>query len=165
MVQVYTGNGKGKTTAAIGIAVRARGAGIKVFMAQFVKSSKCSESKVLARLGVRVKQYGSGFIKGRPDQRALERGRTGLVEVTKALRSGRYGLVILDEANVAVKYGVLDFKDLLRVITKRQKDVEVVITGRYAHPKVLKAADLVTEMKEVKHYYKKGLKARRGIEF
>jgi len=166
MVHVYTGNGKGKTTAAFGLAVRAVGAEKNVYIAQFVKGMKYSELNSLAKIEkIEIKQYGLNyFINGKAEQEDIEAARKGLAEVTEILKSGEYELVILDEANIAVYYQLFSAAELIEVIEKRAPEVEVVITGRYAQDKIIEYADLVTEMKEIKHYYKKGIKARVGIE-
>ena len=166
MVHVYTGNGKGKTTAAFGLAVRAVGAEKKVYIAQFVKGMKYSELNSLSKIEkIEIKQYGLNyFINGKAEQADIEAARNGLAEVAEILKSGEYELVILDEANIAVYYQLFSAADLIEVIEKRNPEVEVVITGRYAEDKIIESADLVTEMKEIKHYYKKGVKARVGIE-
>ena len=166
-IQVYTGNGKGKTTAALGLAVRAAGAGLQVFIAQFVKKMKCSEHALLDELSNRitVKQYGKGLIMGRkPSSADIKAAQAGYAEVKNILVSGEYDVVILDEANVATHLGLLPVQDLLDLMTIKPKNVELVITGRYADAKVIKAADLVTEMREIKHYHERGVGARRGIE-
>lgn len=167
-IQVYTGNGKGKTTAALGLVMRAAGAGLKVFIVQFVKKKICSEHRMLERFGdlVTIRQHGKGFILKRKANRSdIEAARAGLDEVREAMRSKKYDVVILDEANVAVKCGLMRADDLLELISVKPANVELVITGRYADERVLQAADLVTEMKEVKHYRKKGVRARVGIEY
>ncbi len=166
-VQVYTGDGKGKTTAAIGLAIRAAGAGFKVFFAQFLKSGEYSEHKALERFSdlIEVRQYGRGcFIKGTPEKEDIEAAKRGLLEIREVVNSGKYRLVILDEANIAVYYGLIEVDDLLDIIRNRPDHVEIVITGRKADPRIIEEADLVTEMKEIKHYYKKGVLAREGIE-
>jgi cob(I)alamin adenosyltransferase len=166
-VQVYTGNGKGKTTAALGLAMRAVGAGHRVFIAQFIKKRRCSEHILLEELRDRItlRQYGTGFLMGeKPSKTAVQAARTGYEEVREALFSKRYDVVILDEANVAVRYGLITAQDLLELMALKPKKVELVITGRYADERVIQAADLVTEMREVKHYREKGVSARRGIE-
>ncbi len=166
-IQVYTGNGKGKTTAALGLALRAAGAGLKIFMAQFIKQTKCSEHALLDELGDRitVKQYGRGLIMGRkPSPDDIKAARDGYEEVKNILLSNAYDVVILDEANVAAHYGLLSVQDLLALMAAKPKGVELLITGRYADEKVMEAADLVTEMRELKHYRKQGVSARRGIE-
>ena len=155
-VQVYTGEGKGKTTAALGLALRALGAGRRVHLAQFVKHTRSSEHAVLARLGgmVTVRQYG-----GTPE------GVTeGMAELRAALLGGHYGLVIADEISVAVALRQVPLDDLLALLALRPDPVELVITGRWAHPEVVRRADLVTEMREVKHYHRQGVLARQGIE-
>lgn len=166
MVHVYTGNGKGKTTAAFGLAVRAVGAEKNVYIAQFVKGMKYSELNSLAKIEkIEIKQYGLNyFINGKAEQEDIEAARKGLAGVAEILKSGEYQLVILDEANIAVYYQLFSADELIEVIEKRAPEVEVVITGRYAEDKIIEYADLVTEMKEIKHYYKKGIKARVGIE-
>ncbi|MBW2049802.1 MAG: cob(I)yrinic acid a,c-diamide adenosyltransferase [Deltaproteobacteria bacterium] len=166
-VQVYTGNGKGKTTAALGLALRALGAGLRVYMAQFIKGSGYCELKALERLSgsVTFKQYGLGFFINRePDENDVIAAREGLKQVRRIMCSGKYDLVILDEANMAVDYGLFSVEDLLDFIKARPENVELVITGRKAHPRIVEAADLVTEMREIKHYYRKGVEARTGIE-
>jgi cob(I)alamin adenosyltransferase len=166
-VQVYTGNGKGKTTAALGLAVRAAGAGFRIFIAQFIKKRKCSEHALLEELSdrVTVRQYGKGLIMGRkPSAADTKAAREGYEEVKDILLSKEYDLVIIDEANVAVRYGLITAQDLLELMALKPKKVELVITGRYADERVIEAADLVTEMREIKHYAKQGVSARRGIE-
>ncbi len=166
-LQVYTGDGKGKTTAAIGLAIRAAGAGMRVLLAQFVKGMKYSEISLLERLDdlITVKQYGREcFIYRKAEKEDVEAARSGLHEVEAALVNGMYDLVILDEASIAVHYDLFNARELLRVISKRKKECEVVVTGRKAPPELIEAADLVTEMKEVKHYYRRKVKARKGIE-
>jgi cob(I)alamin adenosyltransferase len=166
MVHVYTGKGKGKTTAAFGLAIRAVGAGKNVYIAQFVKGMKYSELKSLKKIEkIKIKQYGLNyFIKGKAEQEDINAARKGLNEVTTILKSGEYELVILDEANIAVYYDLFSVGQLIEALEKRAEEVEVVITGRYAADKIIEYADLVTEMKEIKHYYQKGVKARIGIE-
>ncbi|MEW5734447.1 MAG: cob(I)yrinic acid a,c-diamide adenosyltransferase [Thermodesulfobacteriota bacterium] len=166
-VQVYTGNGKGKTTAALGLCLRAAGAGMRVFVAQFLKSGDYSEIKALARFSelVTIKQYGMGrFVKGKPTEEEVASGRRGLAEAEQALLSGAYDVVVLEEANVAAYFGLFPVSGLLSLMAKKPEGVELVITGRNAAPEVMEAADLVTEMREIKHYYQKGVQARVGIE-
>jgi len=166
-VQVYTGDGKGKTTAALGLAVRAAGAGLRVFIGQFIKGLHYSELDGLARYAdlITIRQYGRGCFIGRtPDPADVAAAREGLDEVRRAIASGEYPLVILDEANVAVRYGLFSIDDLLAVIDAAPPGVERVVTGRHAHARLVERADLVTEMTEVKHYYTRGVVARDGIE-
>jgi cob(I)alamin adenosyltransferase len=166
MIQVYTGNGKGKTTAAFGLAIRAVGAGKNVFIGQFVKGMKYSELKSLTNIdNIEIKQYGLDyFINGKTDKANIDEARKGLEEVKKILKSGKYDLVILDEANIAVYYDLFSAKELIEVIDVRKNNIEVVITGRYAADEIIEKANLVTEMKEIKHYYNQGVEARIGIE-
>jgi cob(I)alamin adenosyltransferase len=168
-LQVYTGNGKGKTTAAIGLTLRALGAGMSVFFAQFIKGGKYSEIMVLEELAksgqLTCRQYGKGcFIMRSPTEEDKEAARDGLADALKEMLSGRYRLVVLDEANVAVKLEVLSERDLLAFVERRPEDVELLITGRGAPQSLIERADLVTEMKEIKHYYQQGVPARKGIE-
>ena len=166
-VQVYTGDGKGKTTAAFGLALRAAGAGLKVFIAQFVKGMRYSELDSIKRFSdlITLKQYGrSCFINQDPTEEDIKLARAGLEEVREILVSGEYQLVILDEANIAVHYNLFTVDDLVGLIDARPDGVELVITGRYARQSVLDKADLVTEMREVKHYYTLGVMPREGIE-
>jgi cob(I)alamin adenosyltransferase len=166
-IQVYTGSGKGKTTAALGLALRAAGAGLRVFIAQFVKQQRCSEHKMLEKFGdlITVKRYGRGFILGgRPAKSDMQAARRGIEELGGIVSSGDYDMVILDEANVAVYYHLFEVDDLLRLMKTKYQGTELVVTGRYADKKVIQLADLVTEMREVKHYRGKGVRARTGIE-
>lgn len=166
MIQVYTGNGKGKTTAAFGLALRAVGAGKKVYIAQFVKGMEYSELNILRELkNIKIKQYGLNyFINGQADEADIKAARAGLEEAAAILKSGQYEIVILDEANIAVYYELFSITELIEIIKNRDPGVEVIVTGRNAAAELIEIADLVTEMKEIKHYYHKGLKARIGIE-
>jgi cob(I)alamin adenosyltransferase len=166
-VHVYTGNGKGKTTAALGLAMRAAGAGFKVFIAQFAKGMDYSELRSFARLSdlITLKQYGRQcFIYNKPEMDDVVAARQGLREVSQALTSGIYQLVIMDEANIATYYELFSVEELLDLIETKPDHVELVITGRYVDDRIIKRADLVTEMREVKHYYTQGILARIGIE-
>lgn len=167
-VHVYTGNGKGKTTAAMGIALRAIGAGKKVFFAQFVKGMKYSEVSAIEKYlpQINIKQFGLDcFIEKDPTEEDIRMAQDGLREVTGILKSGEYEMVVLDEANIALYYNLFSLDDLVAALHNRDEDVEVIITGRYAPQELIEYADLVTEMKEVKHYYREGLMARKGVEF
>ena len=166
-LQVYTGNGKGKTTAALGLSLRAAGAGLKVYIAQFLKQGDYSEVKALKRFSdtITLEQFGLGqFVKGQPTQAEIDAARVGLEKAKHRLSSGDYDMVILEEANVAASIGLFPVVDLLDIIRRRPDHVELVITGRNAPPEVIEKADLVTEMKTVKHYYDQGVQARIGIE-
>lgn len=166
-VQVYTGNGKGKTTAALGLALRAAGAGLRVFFGQFVKKGDYGEVKALEKHAEAVthEQYGTGhFIRGQPSTQEIEAAGRGLVRARAVVADGDFDLVILDEANVAVNLGLITVQDLISVIEERHPNTELVLTGRDAKPEVIARADLVTEMREIKHYFGDGVPARVGIE-
>lgn len=166
-VHVYTGDGKGKTTAAIGLAVRAAGAGLRVFIAQFMKLGEYAELEALKRFGdaVTIEQFGTGrFVRGKPEAADLEAARRGMARIRAAFAEGRCGLIVLDEANVALASGIIPEAELFDLIDARPEGVEMVLTGRGATPGLIAKADLVTEMKMVKHYYQRGVPARRGIE-
>ncbi len=167
-VQIYTGAGKGKTTAALGLALRAVGAGLKVYIGQFIKQGATSEIKALASgfPDIVVQQYGSGrFVRGQPRPADLRLAQRGLKALRQALSSCRYDLVIADEANCAVSAGILKADDLLSLIDAKPTQVELVFTGRDADSRLIRRADLVTEMKPIKHYYNRQVSARRGIEY
>ncbi|MFW2366212.1 MAG: cob(I)yrinic acid a,c-diamide adenosyltransferase [Desulforhopalus sp.] len=166
-VHVYTGEGKGKTTASLGLALRAAGAGHKVFIAQFIKGGKYSELNALKRFEdlVTVEQFGRGrFINGKPSDSDIEAAREGLEKMKTLLASGDYNLIILDEANIALRYHLFTVEELIAAADGRADKTELVITGRNAPPEIIERADLVTEMRAVKHYYKEGIRARVGIE-
>ena len=166
-VQIYTGDGKGKTTAAVGLAVRAAGVGLKVYIAQFMKLGDYGEIATLKRLSdcITVEQFGTGrFIRGNPAPEDFAAARRGLERVKEIFAGRSHQLVILDEANVAASCGLFSPVDLLDLVQTRPEGVEVVLTGRQAAPELIARADLVTEMKAVKHYYQAGVAARTGIE-
>jgi len=165
--QVYTGNGKGKTTAAFGLALRAAGAGLRVYIAQFVKGMKYSELDSIKRFSdcIEIKQYGRDcFIFRDPKEEDIRAAQEGLKEVADLMKSRKYDVIILDEANIATYYKLFPVEDLLDLIRTKPENVEMIITGRMADPRIIEAADLVTEMKEIKHYYQKDVQAREGIE-
>ena len=166
-LHVYTGDGKGKTTAALGLALRAVGAGLRVYIGQFLKGSYCSEMAALSRLGddLRLEQFGlESFVCGVPTAADIEAARRGLERSADVLASGEFDVVILDEATLAVHFDMITLDDLLGALARRAPGTEAVVTGRRASPRLVEAADLVTEMREVKHYYRCGVAARRGIE-
>lgn len=168
LFQVYTGDGKGKTTAALGLALRAVGAGMKVFFGQFVKGMEYGELTSIAQYfpGIVIKQYGRDcFIQNQPEAEDVALAKAGLEEIKKVLMSGEFQLVVLDEASIATYFDLFSVDDLISVVSHRVPDVEVVVTGRKADARLIEIADLVTEMVEVKHYYLKGIEARKGIEF
>lgn len=166
-LQVYTGDGKGKTTAAFGLALRAVGAGLRVYIAQFVKGMRYSELDTLERFGdeLVVEQFGRDcFIRKAPEPADVVAARAGYDRAAEILRSGEYDVVVLDEANIATHFGLFSVDMLLTLVDARPDHVELVITGRRADPRLLERADLVTEMREVKHYYQQGVQARKGFE-
>lgn len=168
LVQVYTGNGKGKTTAALGLTVRAVGQGLRVYIGQFLKGVPYGELATLARLpNVTVRQFGrSEWVDPTcitDEDRAM--AERALQDGAEAMRSGEYDVVILDEVNVAAGWGLLDVDRVLQLIESKPTKVELILTGRSAPPEVIDVADLVTEMREIKHPYQKGITSRRGIEF
>ncbi len=165
-VHVYTGDGKGKTTAAFGMAVRALGARKNVYVAQFIKDMKYSETEIENKIrGIKIFQFGKGcFFDREPDEMDARMARQGLSECTHVLLDGVYDLVILDEITLAMHFGFLDPEDVWSVIERRAKGVEVIITGRDCPQYIMDRADLVTEMKEIKHYYSEGVTSRKGFD-
>ena len=170
MVQVYTGNGKGKTTAALGLALRAAGRGLRTYVAQFMKQGDYGELlAVRERLAdlVTIEQFGlPGFHHQQEGVSAAEvkAAEAGLAAAAVALRGGAYRVVVLDEINTLLHFAIVPVAAALRLIEQRPAEVELVLTGRYAPQEVLDRADLVTEMKEIRHYYARGVEARTGIE-
>lgn len=166
LVIVHTGDGKGKTTAALGLAIRAFGAGLKVLILQFIKGRKLSgELVALKTLGIEIKQCGLGFVtkENFADQQKSARAA---VELARAeISSGAWDLIILDEINYAVKFGLIDAAQISELLKIRPPTLHLVFTGRDALPELVDAADLVTEMKLVKHPFQRGISAQAGIEF
>ncbi|PIE63476.1 MAG: cob(I)yrinic acid a,c-diamide adenosyltransferase [Desulfobacter postgatei] len=165
-VQVYTGNGKGKTTASLGLAIRAAGAGLRVFILQFMKQGEYSEIKALKKFEtIIVEQYGAGkFVRGKPSDAEKAKCRQGYERLCQIIEAGTHHLVIAEEANIAFFCGLLSEEDLLHLIDIKPEHIELVITGRGAPASVIEKADLVTEMTAIKHYYQQGVMARIGIE-
>ncbi len=189
MLQIYTGNGKGKTTAAIGLAVRALGAGMQVYIMQFMKSLAYSEQKILQGFAPQLllrttgkpffiaeegmlspeerERWGSEvviFPKGRPPADYVASLEKGFLTAEKEILSGRYSLAVLDELNVALFFGLIGRTQTESMLDRLPEETELVITGRNAPDWLLDRADLITEMKEIRHYYSKGIEARLGIE-
>ena len=167
-VQVYTGDGKGKTTAALGLALRAAGAGLPVYFTQFCKGRESSEHEALRRFSDLITFSHSGsdaLIVGPPTTEDIAQAQENLLALRHALTSGKYRVVIADELNVAVDLGLVSVAEALELIEARPESVELVLTGRNAPPEVVMRADLVTEMLAVKHPYREGVKARKGIEY
>lgn len=166
-IHLYTGNGKGKTTAALGLAMRAAGAGMKIFIAQFVKGMHYAELDAIKRFPeIELKQYGLDcFIENKPAENDIQAVRKGLDEVADIILNNQYDMVLLDEVCIALFYHLFEKEELLTILSKKPAEMEIILTGRYAPPELIEIADLVTEMKEIKHYYTKGIMARPGIEF
>lgn len=169
LIQVYTGNGKGKTTCALGLALRAAGNGIPVAIVQFLKGwDFYGEIKGLANLpGVTLERTGRAeFVKKTgPLPEDYDEARRGLELARQFVMDETHELVILDEINVALNYGLISVRDVLELVRNRPASVEIVLTGRDAPEKIIEAADLVTEMREIKHPFRTGVKARKGIEY
>lgn len=166
-IQVYTGDGKCKTTAALGLIMRATGAGLRIFLGQFIKGRDYSEIQTLKSRfpEVTVAQFGHGrFIRGKPAQEEINAAHEGLEALKRAMHSGRYDVVIGDEANTAVMAELFTEADLLALCDSKPESVELILTGRGAGESLQARADLVTEMKCIKHYYNAGVKGRPGIE-
>lgn len=167
-VQVYTGNGKGKTTAAVGLTVRAAAADLRVYFCQFMKYGPTGELDAFRAFGDRIaaEQFGTGDELSAPDAAAdAAAAKRGFETARAAVLSGAYDVVVLDEANVADHLGYFEPNALVDLALERPESVELVITGRWASDTLQAVADLVTEMREVKHYYEEGVIARPGIEF
>jgi len=171
LIIVNTGPGKGKTTAAMGTALRAVGNGMKVLMLQFLKGSwHYGELDAVKAFGDNfvMKQMGRGFVKvggAETDPEDIRMVEAAWDEAAQAIRSGHWDLVVLDEINYAISYGMLDPAKVVETLAKRPEQVHVILTGRNAHPSIVEIADTVTEMKQVKHAYEKGVMAQRGIEY
>ena len=165
-IHVYTGNGKGKTTAALGLSVRAAYAGLEVYIGQFLKGMDYSELKLPEYFSnITMEQFGSDyFIEQNPSEEDQKKADIGFKKVEEILLSDKYDLVILDEILVAVSLGLVNSDELLNAIKNKNPKIELVLTGRNASEEIIDIADLVTEMKEIKHYYQKGVQARIGIE-
>lgn len=189
-LEVYTGDGKGKTTAAIGLAIRAAGAGKRIYFLQFMKEKIYSEHEILRQISPQITLETAGkpffilkkgmlqeernlpdwvgeaviFEEGNPPEEYLSLVAAALQRAGRVLKSGLYDLVVLDEINTALFFGLVDWAALKEMLIRRNPAVEVILTGRNAPQELLDIADLVTEMKEVKHYYQRGVEARKGIE-
>jgi cob(I)alamin adenosyltransferase len=169
LIQVYTGDGKGKTTCALGLALRAVGQGFKVYMVQFLKTDDTGEVQAARRLApdFTIESFGiPGFPKlTDPDPETLAAARQAFELARRIILAGEHDLVILDEVNLCLKFGLVPLTEMLEVLRQRPPYVEVVLTGRAAAAELVDLADLVTEMRPVKHYFEAGVKARRGIEW
>ena len=172
LIIVHTGPGKGKTTAALGTAFRAVGQGLKVLMVQFIKGSwhygELDAARMLDEERFRILPMGRGFVKvgaEKPDPEDLRLVEEAWQFAGDKIRNGEYDLVILDEINYAISYKMLDPERVVEALKQKPEMVHVILTGRNAHPAIVECADLVTEMREVKHPYQKGMMAQRGIEY
>jgi cob(I)alamin adenosyltransferase len=168
LVQIYTGDGKGKTTAALGLTLRACGHGWKVFIAQFAKGMDYGELRSLERFSdlVTLRQYGRDcFIRREPGEEDIRLARAGWQEARRVLGEGKHDLVVLDEIGIALHYRLVSLDEVEALLDRRPPATELVLTGRKIPESLFARADLVTEMREVKHYYAAGVQAREGIEF
>lgn len=165
-VHIYTGNGKGKTTAAFGVVLRMTMTGQPVYVGQFVKGMKYSETKLTEYFStLTVEQYGLDcFIETTPKDEDFDRAKDGFNKALAAVKDTQYGLVVLDEIFIAHHYKMLATEDLIRLIEEKADSVELILTGRYCPEELYEYADLVTEMTEVKHYYKQGVLSREGVD-
>ena len=172
LIIIHTGPGKGKTTAALGTALRAVGQGLKVLMVQFIKGSwhygELDAAKMLGDERLKILPMGRGFVKvgtEKPDPEDVRLAEETWKYASEEILSGRYDMVILDEINYAISYKMLAPEPVAEILKRKPHMVHVILTGRNAHPILLEMADLVTEMREVKHPYQKGILAQRGIEY
>ncbi len=169
LIIVNTGNGKGKTTAALGVAFRAIGSDFKVFVGQFIKGSRQYGELVTAerlREWIEIHPMGEGFTwETKNKERDTQKAHEAWTFFKERLLSGQYQLVILDEINYVIDYGYLPVEWVLETLRQKPEMVHVILTGRNAHPEIVEMADLVTEMREIKHPFKKGITAQKGIEF
>ncbi|MDP8222464.1 MAG: cob(I)yrinic acid a,c-diamide adenosyltransferase [Candidatus Lernaella stagnicola] len=168
-VQVYTGNNKGKTTAALGLAFRAWGRGLKTYIGQFMKGQDYAELTAAAKTDghIIIERYGKNtfiHVKNPPDPDDIELASAGFEKLKAALIGGEYDIIVADEINTAHYFHLLTVEDMRELIRLKPDGVELVFTGRYCPPEIIDAADLVTEMVEIKHYWQSGVDARDGIE-
>ena len=167
-IHVYTGSGKGKTTSAIGLGIRATGGGLKVHMVQFMKGRKYSELVTLDKIkNFTYSQHGRDeFVnKDNPEQIDIDLAQEGFSKAKELINNNKYDMIILDEINVAVDFNLISLDEVLKLIDEKPEKLELVLTGRYAHPEIQKFSDYVTEMLEIKHPYQEGIEARKGIDF
>ncbi len=169
LIMVITGNGKGKTTAAFGQALRAIGQGYKVFVLQFMKGRKYGEfiaaEKYLPNLTIRMSGLDSFVMRDNPAAIDIEMAQKGVDAARKAIMSGKYNMVILDEINVALDFKLIKLKDVIALIKNKPRSLDLILTGRYAPKEIIKLADTVSVVEEVKHHYNAGIKDRAGIEY
>ena len=171
LIIVHTGPGKGKTTAALGLGFRAVGDGLKVLMVQFIKGSwhygELDAAELLGRDKFLIRPMGKGFVKlgGEPDPEHKKAAEEAWAFAREKIFSGEYDMIILDEINYALSYGLVPVAPVVEALQQKPETLHVVLTGRNAHPDIIALADLVTEMREIKHPYQKGIEAQRGIEY
>lgn len=173
MIIVYTGNGKGKTTAALGLALRAVGWGKRVLIVQFLKKQETGEARLLNTINLKLKtkikfeQYGTKTFVNAKHLRPVDykEAKKGLDSIKYSVLSLKYDLIIADEINAAVKFGLIKLEDVLQIMKDKPKKLDLVLTGRWARPELVEGADLATEFTEVSHPFQKGKKARKGIDY
>lgn len=172
LIIIYTGNGKGKTTAALGLALRSLGWGKRVLIIQFLKKGETGEKRVISNweLGIgelKIEQYGTTDFVDPKNLRPIdfEEARRGLEKAKEEVKSKKWDLIILDEINVAVKFGLIRLDEVLDLIKKKPPNLDLVLTGRWACPEIIEEADLVTEFVEIKHPFKQGKKTKVGIDY
>ncbi|MBC8527051.1 MAG: cob(I)yrinic acid a,c-diamide adenosyltransferase [Candidatus Cloacimonetes bacterium] len=169
MIQIYTGNGKGKTTAALGLALRAVGHGLKVVMIQFMKGKinygELESAKLLPNFT--IEQYGRpDFVNPEnPDKIDIDLAKQAIKRAKEVIKSQKFDMVILDEINVAISFGLIELNEVIRLIKQTPKKIELILTGRYMQEGLEKYADLISEIREIKHHFQKGIPARKGIEY
>lgn len=166
-IQIYTGDGKGKTTAALGVAIRAAGYGMKTYIGQFMKGQHYGELTALKNHAhITIEQYGDTehVHREKITQKHIDQAHHGLERARQMLLSNQYDIIILDEINVAIWFDLLKQEKVIEVLNERPEHVEVILTGRHAPELLIDLADLVSDVKEIKHYYNLGVKARIGIE-
>jgi len=167
LVHIYTGNGKGKTTAAFGLAVRMLGRGGKVLIIQFMKAPKAYGEQVkIEECGAVIESFGlPKFVHGEPTEEDIEAAKRALSRAREAASSGEWDLVILDEVCVALRFGMLEVEEVRELVRTKAEHTELVLTGRYCPEELFELADYVTEMREIKHPYQRGVIARKGVEY
>ncbi len=169
LIQVFTGDGKGKTTAALGEALRACGHNYRVLVIQFMKGDiKYGEVNIAPKVpNLELKQFGlPTFVKkGEPSTEDLKLAKQGFEFAKSVIKNKKYDMVVLDEINVAIDYGLLKLEDVLKLLKERPPGVEIILTGRYAPKEIIEIADLVSNIEEIKHPYQKGILARKGVEW
>ena len=166
-IQIYTGDGKGKTTAALGLALRAAGHGLRTYIAQFMKGQSYGElSSIRLIPEIKIEQFGKDtFIHiDQASQEDIRMAKQGLEKASQAMLSQKYNIIILDEINVAIHFKLLTIAEVMDFISSKPENIELILTGRRAPQELINRADLVTEMREIKHYYQQGVSARDGIE-